>query len=232
MGLSMPNNLKEKIYSLGLFELLAPLLSHKKLIGFSSVIGLILGVFFSSQIEDKYVSNLDLSVHLVPPFYDKYITNDVRGHRLVLNDLIALLHSRTNFMAFEKSERLSRLSIEEITDTISVNGNEFSKPLGQRFFTFPREYISEIRFSMLTNDEKKLTEFYSYVLFTSKALKRNYMAKHKEFLELIRQPTEAIPFNRAELAQIFTFNPTMLSFSEITSPLIMIKKPTFPENEY
>ena len=162
MGLSMPNNLKEKIYSLGLFELLAPLLSHKKLIGFSSVIGLILGVFFSSQIEDKYVSNLDLSVNLVPPFYDKYITNDVRGHRLVLNDLIALLHSRTNFMAFEKSERLSRLSIEEITDTISVNGNEFSKPLGQRFFTFSPGYISEVRFSIFTNDEKKLTEFYSY----------------------------------------------------------------------
>ena len=71
-------------------------------------------------------------------------------------------------MAFEKSERLSRLSIEEITDTISVNGNEFSKPLGQRFFTFPREYISEIRFSMLTNDEKKLTEFYSYVFSPAK----------------------------------------------------------------
>lgn len=221
----MSNNPKENINSLGLFELLAPLLIYKKLIGFFSVIGLILGVLFSSQIEDKYISNLDLTVNLVPPFYDKYITFHERGPRLVLIDFIALLHSRTNFMAFEKSKTLSRLSVEEITDTMLVNGNEFSKSSGQRFFTFSPAFTSAVRFSMFTNDEKKLTEFYSYALFTSKVLKRNYIAKHKEFLELISKPTEAMPLDQAELARIF---PAMLSFSENTSPLIIIKKPTFP----
>ena len=63
------------------------------------------------------------------------------------------------------------------------------------------------------------------MFFHQQSTQKELYGQHKEFLELISKPTEAMPLDQAELARIF---PAMLSFSENTSPLIIIKKPTFP----
>ena len=176
---------------------------------------------FTSQMDEKYVSRLKLTVNLVPPFYDHYTFNE-RGPRLVLNDLIAKLHSRNNFIDFERSESVSSLSVEDITDIVTVNGNEFSKPVTERFIILSPGYTSDVEFSIFTRDETKLTELYSYIMFTSNALKNRYIERHTEFLELINQSTENTP-------RIFTANPAMLSFSANKSPLIVVTRPTLPE---
>jgi len=166
-----------------IFEFFVTLWINKKIIGAFIIFFVFLGSILVQTRETRYESRLSYSAYTLPPSITDM--DQKAAFNKLSEDFKGIFFSESFFDNWKQSQKLTKLTFNEINRIEVLDGYTVSKNIQNRLIRFIEEENSYI--SIGSNNIQTLTEIFNYANYVNKFLSMKYLSRAKKDKKLIEK---------------------------------------------